>query len=81
MIARYKKENVMTEEELTAFASWLRQTQGVEMEPAALREPAGAVVRLGAQVGAAAQDLPFGAEPSGFNIAIAKLAGGDNDAG
>ena len=71
----------MTEEELTAFASWLRQTQGVEMEPAALREPADAAAKLGAQVGAAARDLPFGAEPSGFDVAIAKLAGGDDDVG
>ena len=71
----------MTEEELTAFASWLRQTQGVEMEPAALREPAGAAAKLGAQVGAAALDLPFGAEPSGFDVAITKLAGGNDDVG
>ena len=71
----------MTEEELTAFASWLRQTQGVEMEPAALREPAGAAAKLGALVGAAAQDLPFGAEPSGFDAAIAKLSEINDDVG
>ena len=33
----------MTEEELAAFATWLRQTQGVNMEPADLRGPADAV--------------------------------------
>ncbi len=77
----------MTEEELAAFATWLRQTQGLDMEPAALRAPAGAAAKLGALVGAAAAELPFGAEPSGFDAAIAKLAGpaggqgGDGDAG
>ncbi len=65
----------MTEEELAAFAVWLRQSQGVDMEPAELREPAATTVKLGALVGAAAADLPFGAEPSGFHIATAKLAG------
>ncbi len=65
----------MTEEELAAFATWLRHTQGVEIEPATLREPAGAAAALGALVGAAAADLPFGAEPSGFDAAIAQLAG------
>ncbi len=77
----------MTEEELAAFATWLRHTQGVEIEPATLREPAGAAAALGTLVGAAAADLPFGAEPSGFHAAIAKLAGpagepgGDGDVG
>ncbi len=77
----------MTEEELTAFATWLRQTQGVDMDPAALREPADAAAKLGTLVGEAAVDLPFGAEPSGFDAAIAKLAEakiadkGDGDAG
>ncbi len=81
----------MTEQELAAFATWLRHTQGVEIEPERLREPAGAAAALGALVGAAAADLPFGAEPSGFDAAIAKLAGpagrgaggqgGDGDAG
>ncbi len=66
----------MTEEELAAFAVWLRQTQGVDMEPAALREPAAAAAKLGALIGAAARDLPFGAEPSGFDAAIAELAAG-----
>ncbi len=64
----------MTEEELAAFAIWLRQTQGVDMEPAALRAPAEAAAALGTLVGAAAAELPFGAEPSGFDAAIAKLA-------
>ena len=64
----------MTEEELVAFGTWLRLTQGVELEPAALREPAGTAAALGALVGAAAAELPFGAEPSGFDAAIAKLA-------
>ncbi len=77
----------MTEEELAAFATWLRKTQGVDMEPESLREPAGAAAALGTLVGAAAAELPFGAEPSGFDAAIAKLAGrvggreGDGDAG
>ena len=74
----------MTEQELAAFATWLRHTQGVEIEPAALREPAGAAAALGALVGAAAADLPFGAEPSGFDAAIAKLsaaAGGQQGSG
>ncbi len=44
----------MTEEELAAFATWLRQTQGVNMEPDALRGPAGAAAKLGALVGEAA---------------------------
>ncbi len=65
----------MTEEELAAVATWLRKTQGVEIEPAALREAAAAAAALGALVGAAAAELPFGAEPSGFDAAIAKLAG------
>ncbi len=64
----------MTEQELAAFATWLRHTQGVDIEPAALREPAGAAAALGALVGAAAADMPFGAEPSGFDAAIAKLS-------
>ncbi len=72
----------MTDEELAAFGTWLRLTQGVELEPAALREPAGAAAALGALVGAAAAELPFGAEPSGFDAAIAKLAeAGNGDAG
>ena len=72
----------MTEEELAAFATWLRQTQGIDMEPAALRAPAGAAAGLGALVGAAAADLPFGAEPSGFDAAIAKMAEkGDGNVG
>jgi hypothetical protein len=64
----------MTEQELAAFATWLRHTQGVEIEPTALREPASAAAALGALVGAAAKSLPFGAEPSGFDAAIAKLS-------
>ena len=36
----------MTEEELAAFATWLRHTQGVEIEPERLREPAGAAAAL-----------------------------------
>jgi hypothetical protein len=64
----------MTEQELAAFATWLRHTQGVEIEPERLREPAGAAAALGALVGAAAADLPFGAEPSGFDAAIARLS-------
>ncbi len=65
----------MTEEELAAFATWLRHTQGVDIEAERLRESAGAAVKLGALVGAAAADLPFGAEPSGFDAALAKMAG------
>ncbi len=72
----------MTEQELAAFATWLRHTQGVEIEPESLREPAGAAARLGALIGEAAADLPFGAEPSGFDAAIAKMAEeGDGDVG
>ena len=71
----------MTEQELAAFATWLRKTQGVEIDPESLRGPAGAAVKLGALVGEAAQDLPFGAEPSGFDLAIAKLSGSDDDVG
>ena len=79
----------MTEEELAAFATWLRKTQGVDIEPESLREPAAAAAKLGALIGEAAAELPFGAEPSGFDAAIAKLArgqgpggqGGDGDAG
>ncbi len=77
----------MTEEELAAFATWLRQTQGIDLEPAALRQPAVAAAALGALVGEAAADLPFGAEPSGFDAAIANMAEaktvekGDGDAG
>ena len=77
----------MTEEELAAFTTWLRHTQGVEIEPERLREPAAAAAGLGALVGAAAAGLPFGAEPSGFDAAIAKLSaaaggrGGNGDVG
>ncbi len=74
----------MTEEELAAFATWLRHTQGVEIEPERLREPAAAAAALGALVGAAAAEMPFGAEPSGFDAAIAKLsvaAGGERGDG
>ena len=72
----------MTEEELAAFGTWLRLTQGVELEPADLRAPAGAAAALGALVGAAAADLLFGAEPSGFDAAIAKMAEkGDGNVG
>ncbi len=77
----------MTEEELATLAAWLRKTQGVDIEPARLRQPAAAAAELGALVGEAATDLPFGAEPSGFDAAIAKMAGplgeqgGGGDAG
>ncbi len=64
----------MTEEELAAIATWLRKTQGVDIEAADLRLPAGAAAALGALVGEAAAELPFGAEPSGFDAAIAKLS-------
>ena len=64
----------MTAEELAAFATWLRQTQGIDLEPAVLRQPAAAAAALGALVGEAAAELPFGAEPSGFDAAIAKMA-------
>jgi hypothetical protein len=81
------QEETMTEEELAAFGTWLRLTQGVELEPAALRQPAGAAAALGALVGEAAAALPFGAEPSGFDAAIANMTDaktaekGDDDAG
>ncbi len=65
----------MTEEELAAFATWLRHTQGVDIEAERLRGPVDAAAALGALVGEAAAGLPFGAEPSGFDTAIAKLAG------
>ncbi len=72
----------MTEEELAAFATWLRKTQGVEIDPESLREPAAAAAALGALAGEAAQELPFGAEPSGFDVAMAKMTvEGDGDAG
>ena len=75
----------MNEQELAAIAVWLQKTQDVEMELALLRGPAAAAANLGALVGAAARDLPFGAEPSGFDAAMAKLAavgqGSDGDAG
>ncbi len=72
----------MTEEELAAFATWLRNTQGVEIDSESLRAPADAAATLGALVGAAAAELPFGAEPSGFDVAIAKMAEkGDGDGG
>jgi hypothetical protein len=38
-----------------------------------LRQPAGAAAALGALVGEAAAELPFGAEPSGFDAAIANM--------
>ena len=66
----------MTDDELAAIAVWLHKTQGVEMDPALLRDPAAAAVKLGALVGAAARDLPFGAEPSGFDAALAKMTPG-----
>ena len=65
----------MTEDELAAIAVWLHKTQGVEMDAALLRDPAAAAAKLGTLVGAAARDLPFGAEPSGFDAALAKMAG------
>ncbi len=77
----------MTEEELAALATWLRKTQDVEMEPESWRQPAAAAATLGALVGEAAAELPFGAEPSGFDAALAKMAGplgeqgGGGDAG
>ncbi len=72
----------MTEDELAAIATWLRKTQGVEIEPAALRDVAGTAVAQATLVGAAAAELPFGAEPSGFDAAMAKLAEkGDGNAG
>ena len=72
----------MTEEELAAFATWLRHTQGVDIEPERFRGPADAAAALGALVGEAAAGLPFGAEPSGFDTAIAKLAEkGDGNVG
>ena len=75
----------MTEQELAAIATWLRMTQGVEIDLDDLRQPAGAAAKLGTLIGEAAAALPFGAEPSGFDAAIAKLAaagqGGDDDVG
>ena len=71
----------MNDEDLAAFAAWLRQTQGIDMDPTALREPAGAAAKLGALVGEAAAELPFGAEPSGFDAALTALSGGDGDDG
>ena len=52
---------------------------GAGFDPGALLErfggEAGAAVRRGALVGAAAADLRCGAEPSGFNAALARMAG------
>ncbi|MEE8499679.1 MAG: hypothetical protein V3S27_03825 [Kiloniellales bacterium] len=70
----------MTEEELAALAAWLRRTQGIDLEPALLREPAVAAAKLSALIGEAAEALKFGAEPSGFDLATAALKerhGGD----
>ena len=72
----------MTEEEVTALAMWLKQSLGIELDPERLRDPAAAAAKFGALAGRAARDLPFGAEPSGFDLATAELReGGDGDAG
>lgn len=63
----------MIEEELAALAAWLRRTQGIDLEPALLGAPA-AAAKLNALIGEAAEALTFGAEPSGFDAAIAKLS-------
>ncbi len=71
----------MTDEDLAAVAAWLRRTQGIALEPAALREPATVAAKLSALVGGAAEARPFGAEPSGFELAAAALKdAGDKDA-
>lgn len=55
-------------------AAWLEETQGVRLEPARLHEAVKVARRLGAMTGAADTALPFGAEPSGFAPAQARLA-------
>ncbi len=70
----------MTDEELAALAFWLRRTQGIDLDPANLREPAAAAGKFGALAGRAAAELAFGAEPSGFDLATGDLkrtGGGD----
>jgi hypothetical protein len=63
----------MTEEELAALAVWLRRMQGIELDPALLRDPAAVAETFGALAGRASADLPFGAEPSGFDFATDNL--------
>ncbi len=67
----------MTDEELAALALWLRRTQEIDLDPKDLREPAAAAGKFGALAGRAAAELGFGAEPSGFDLATAKLTRGD----
>ncbi len=66
----------MTDEELAALALWLRRTQGIDLDPADLREPAAAAGKFGALAGRAAAELGFGAEPSGFDLATSNLKPG-----
>jgi hypothetical protein len=77
----FNEEPVMTEEELAALAAWLRRMQGIELEPASLGEPAATAATLSALIGEAAAALPFGAEPSGVDLATARLKDTDDGNG
>jgi len=64
----------MADKDPTAAAAWLQETQGVRLESERLREAVQVARRLGAITDAADRALPFGAEPSGFAAAQARLA-------
>ncbi len=63
----------MSDEEMGAVAAWVRRYQGIDLDAADLREPAGASAKLCALVREAARRLPFGAEPPDFDRALGAL--------
>jgi hypothetical protein len=66
----------MADDEAARTAAWLERIQGVRLDPARVKEPAATAERIGRLTDAAGTALPFGAEPSGFALAQARLRRG-----
>ena len=63
----------MADDEAARAAAWLERIQGVKLDPARVREPAATAERIGNLASAADTAFPFGAEPSGYSLAQARL--------
>ena len=57
-----------------AALAWLKQVQGIALDEAEIAEPLAAAARFSAVVAKAAEDLPLGAEPTGFGPLFEALA-------
>jgi len=66
----------MADDEAAKAAAWLERMQDVRLDPPRVREPAATAERIGRLTDAAGTALPFGAEPSGFILAQARLRRG-----